>query len=411
MPDFIITKEQCLFTTTAVSNAFIQDFMPSAPGEAVKVYLYGLLLLTSPNDAVNEIDVALGMTQETVVDCFRFWEKQGLVRIIDSTNMTIQYLSAESVAKIGLAGGTGRFAELVDSLKNVFGTRNLSGSELQRIFDWIDIFGFEPSAAVEICRYCLELKGSRVHINYLDAVAKRLAAEKILTFEAVHNNFILEKELLTGAAQILKRWRLNRIPTEDELALYAKWTNAWGFTREAIELACKDVVAIDRPNFKYLDAILGSYHETGDVSVEEITKLMREQDAIADVTRKLFTRAGMKSKPNVNHRKQVEIWLKDRCMNPELLFYAAEICCDKANPFAEMKKLLDVWYSDGIASLPAAKEDVEKKSKSLQKSKSSAPGKKGQATINRALDYKQRTYTADDFKELGISLGEDVYED
>lgn len=411
MSDFIITKEQRLFTTTAVSNAFIQDFMPSAPGEAVKVYLYGLLLLTNPNEAVNEIDVALGMTPETIIDCFRFWERQGVVRIVDSTNMTIQYLSAESIAKVNLSGSTGRFAELVDSLRNVFGTRNLSGSELQRIFDWIDVFGFEPSAAVEICRYCLELKGSRVHINYLDAVAKRLAAEKMLTFDAVHSNFLLEKELLTGAAQILKRWRLNRIPTEDELALYAKWTNAWGFSREAIELACRDVVAVDRPNFKYLDAILGSYHETGGVSVEEITKFMREQDAIADVTRKLFTRAGMKSKPSINHRKQVEIWLKDRCMNPELLFYAAEVCSDKANPFSEMKKLLDAWYSEGIANLPAAREDIERKSEASQNSRKSGVSNKRSKTINRALDYKQRTYTADDFKALGISLGEDVYED
>ena len=42
--------------STLVDNAFINEFMPSAPGNAIKVYLYGLTLCSSPYSRDNDID-------------------------------------------------------------------------------------------------------------------------------------------------------------------------------------------------------------------------------------------------------------------------------------------------------------------------------------------------------------------
>ena len=39
MSDFTITKEHPVHASTEVDNAFITDFLPSLPGDAVKVYL------------------------------------------------------------------------------------------------------------------------------------------------------------------------------------------------------------------------------------------------------------------------------------------------------------------------------------------------------------------------------------
>lgn len=405
MSDFIITKEQKLFTSTIVDNAFIADYMPSAPGNAVKVYLYGLMLNANPNEAITDFVAALGMTEESILDAFRFWEKQGLIRIIDSGNFTIQYLNVSKAITSGIinSDACGRYNELIKKLQEILGTRNLVSSELQKIFDWIEIFGFEDIAAIEIVRHCIEIKGARVHINYMDSIAKRLASEKLVTFESVQENFIREKEMYTGAASILKRWRLNRHPTEDELDLYRKWTKGWGFSDEAIELACKDVVAIDKPNFKYLDAILGKYRETGSITQEKMKEIIREQDTIAELTRKVLARAGLKRTASSSDRQQMELWLKDWCMNPELIFYAAEISAKKAKPFAEIKLLLSDWYEKGIDSLPAARSEYERDAKKGYKK----PAK----TINRALNYKQTNYTAEQLRELGVDFGDDVYED
>ena len=268
----------------------------------------------------------------------------------------------------------------------------------------MDIFRFEPDAAVEIVRHSIEIKGSRVNINYMDAIAKRLAAERYLSYEQVHECFTIELESMTGAAVILKRWRISRRPTEDESELYRKWTKDWGFSDEAIDLACREVVSSDRPTFKYLDAILESYHDSGSVTAEMVQQLSHEQDLIAELTHQILVRAGLASRRStVEQRQQVELWYKQWCMDPELMYYAAELSSSSGRPFSELKKLMNTWHDNGIGTVSGAKDFM---------SKQTAPtGSNQRKKTNRALSYRQHTYSADQLAELGIDFGEDVYED
>ena len=403
MSDFTITKEHPVHASTEVDNAFITDFLPSLPGDAVKVYLYGLMLSSSPDENSADIETALGLSPEAVLEAYRVLNKQGLVRIIDSGSVHIQYLN---ICGTGATepSSSGRYADLVKKLQEVLGTRNLSGGELQKIYDWVDIFRFEPDAAVEIVRHSIEIKGSRVNINYMDAIAKRLAAERYLSYEQVHECFTIELESMTGAAAILKRWRISRRPTEDESELYRKWTKDWGFSDEAIDLACREVVSSDRPTFKYLDAILESYHDSGSVTAEMVQQLSHEQDLIAELTHQILVRAGLASRRStIEQRQQVELWYKQWCMDPELMYYAAELSSSSGRPFSELKKLMNTWHDNGIGTVSGAKDFM---------SKQTAPtGSNQRKKTNRALSYRQHTYSADQLAELGIDFGEDVYED
>lgn len=406
MSDFSVTRDPRLITATSVDNAFIVEFLPIAPDNALKVYIYGLMLATSANEDAADLETALGMSMANVLDAYRFWEKQGLVRIIDSNKINIQYLDVRTASKVEGSNTIGRYTELIAKLQAILGTRNLCGAELQKIYDWIDIFRFEPDAAVEIVRHCIEIKGARVNINYMDAVAKRLAAERYLSYEQVHECFLVEIESTSGAAAILKRWRITRRPTEDESELYRKWTRDWGFNSDAIDLACKDVVASDRPSFKYLDAILASYHESGNVSPEKMQQLAHEQDMIAELTRRVYVNAGLANRSTTAaHRQQVELWYKDWCMDPELIFYAAEQAAKAVHPFAETKRLLAAWHEAGISTIIGAKEFTDNQHPITKVSKNESRRKKG----NPALSYRQHQYTAEQLRELGIDLGEDIY--
>ena len=400
----VIIKEQDFFTSTAVENLFITDLMPAAPGNAVKAYLYGLMQLSCGSESTVDIASALNLTDDEILDCFRYWERQGIVKLVEGETLNIQYLNTAEALKKAPSSmpNAGRYAGLIEKLRIVLGTRNFSGSELQKVYDWISCFGFEDDAAIEIVRHCIELKGTRVHINYMDSVAKRLAADNILTYEKVRENFETETGLMRGAGAILKRWHIKRMPTDDEVALYEKWTKEWGFKDDSISLACADVVAADRPNFKYLDAILTKYHESGSISAESMAAAIKEQEMIEELARQAFARAGMKRTPNISDRRQFEIWSSDWCLSPELILYSAEAASLKATPFAEMKKLLEDWHQRGIVSVAAAKDEIAKNA-----SKPEAKRK----SVNRALNYKQRQYTADQLREMGVDLGEDVYED
>ncbi len=405
MSETILVKSSGLFDSTIVSNAFIVQYMPDAPEDALKVYFYGLMLVSSGGGSA-EIADALSLSEEQVSDAFRYWEKAGLVKIVtgENGNMAVQYMPVFSaVQEVGFSAR--RYGSLLDKLRSVIGTRNFTGAELAKIIDWIEIFGFEEDAAVEVVAYCLSVKGAKVHINYIDAVAKRLAADGIVTAADVRESFKKQRELSSGAAAILKRWNYKRLPTDDEIALYEKWTIEWGFSEDALDLALSEMVAVDRPNFKYLDAILASYHSSGSVTADRIREVMHEQDMIAELARQCFQRAGLKRKASVSDRAQFELWHRDWGMSAELLLYAAELASSKPSPFAEMKRIIADWHARGIASFRAAKDDHEKADE--QRTQSSVKGK----PVSRALNYKQRKYTAEELKKLGVDLGEGIYDD
>ena len=402
---------------TPVSDRFIREIMPSAPDDAVRVYLYALMLALSGRGDASELLSALDMTEERLEAAFSFLQDAGAVRIIngENGNFAVQFVSLDAANEAELdAGAAARYAGLIEKLQLVLGTRSLSGAELKRIYDWIEIFRFDEGAAVEIVRRCMEIKGSRVHINYMDSVAKRLAADEKLTEGAVRENFEREKELAGGAADVLRRLRISRRPTEAELALYEKWTGEWGFSTDAVTLALDRTAASDRPNFKYLDAVLASLRESGgasdSVSAERVRELLREQDMLHELASQALKRAGLKRSANARDRAQFELWTKDYAMEPELILYAAQLASQKGSPFSEMKRLIESWHERGIASFQAAKEDAASAASANASASESSPGGRTRR-VNRALGYRQQRYSAEQLRALGVDLGEDVYRD
>ena len=81
---------------TAIDNAFIIDYMPTAPDGAVKAYIYGLMA-ASRGDAPDIAD-ALGMDDAQLCDAFAYWQRLGLVRIASGEPLIVEFLKTESIA-------------------------------------------------------------------------------------------------------------------------------------------------------------------------------------------------------------------------------------------------------------------------------------------------------------------------
>jgi DnaD/phage-associated family protein len=403
-----IIKESALFGYTRVEDGFILEKLPMLSGDAVKVYLYALMLAHKGAGAADELPNALSMNEEQVEAAYSELERAGALRIIYGEN------GSYAVQLIRLSGGetalsaaeARRYSSLIEKLRGVLGTRNFSGSDLKKIYDWIEVFRFEEDAAVEIVRGCIAVKGTRVHINYMDAVAKRLAADGLLSAEEVKHNFEHEAKLSGGAGAILKHWNKRRAPTENELELYERWTGEWGFTEEAIGIAAASAGSYGSPSFILLNSILSDYRESGSVDADRLRELSREHDMIEELMREALKRSGIKT-VNANTRSKFTLWIRDYRFDRELILYAAELSVNKHNPFSYMNKLLADWHGRGIASFQAAREDTESRAAEAALPENAAKGKR----VNRAQSYKQRRYTTDQLKALGIDFGEDVYND
>ena len=76
------TKDLFLYSTE-IENLFINEFLPAAPGDYVKVYLFGLMCARHGQDIdTRKLALILGLSERDVEEAWIYWEAKGLVRIV-----------------------------------------------------------------------------------------------------------------------------------------------------------------------------------------------------------------------------------------------------------------------------------------------------------------------------------------
>ena len=400
MPVFL--KRDPLLDVTAVSNVFLLEYMPKAPEGFTKAYLLGLMQTGAPGAQAAGLDVAgvLGIEEAELARAFAYWQAAGLVRVISDDPLTVEYLRAG--ASSGLASGDAprKYASLVAALQDVAGTRMFSGHELAEIYDWIETYRFEEATAVLCVKDCLARHGARAKLWQMNAAAKRWADAGVVTPEEAERFLALEQQRCAGAQRILRRWKRSRAATEDELALYVKWTEEWGFDESVIFDACAEMTSAAQPSFRYLDTILQTYRLNGAVTAEAAAELRRARDAADEFARMLFERAEIRRAPTLAQREQIETWHDRWHMGAELLFHAADESRTAPQPFQQIKKLVSAWHDAGVATVSAAQQ--------FEQQRTSAPAaQQRKPRLAKAHNHHERAYSDEELAKIGIDLLED----
>ena len=84
-------NNDCLASVTAVPDLFLEQYMPAANGEFVKVYLYLLKLVKDhqQDSTLSSMADFFSCTENDIVRALKYWEKQGL--------LSLSYTTGESV--------------------------------------------------------------------------------------------------------------------------------------------------------------------------------------------------------------------------------------------------------------------------------------------------------------------------
>ena len=92
---FAFDQQYAMFDATPVQNQFILEYMPSAPGDYVKVYLYGLMRCCHPSEEMTLAQMShdLNLSEEDIRAAYRHWERRGLVRRVSDEPPVYQYVS------------------------------------------------------------------------------------------------------------------------------------------------------------------------------------------------------------------------------------------------------------------------------------------------------------------------------
>ena len=390
MITYSIDKNRALSGVTAVPNAFIIEFTRNAPAEYIAVYLYALMQYQNPVFINDDIAQSLDMSDDELIHAFEYWQEKGVLSIVRNDPLHIEF------GRVNISGASradGKYAELIRSLNNIIKPRVLSASELRSVYDWIEVFGLSEDAIKVLMIHCIDIKGPRTSIRYMDDVARTWADNKILTAEDAREYIESTTAYHKGARAVLHRFGLRRNPTEDEVALYKKWTTEYKLPQDVILDACAATVGASNPSFGYLSSVIDGYKERGVFDGDSLQEYRKKRDLLESFAKELFKTAMLSTKPNAEQRERIRIWLEEYHMPQDVLKMLAENAAQKAHPFSFMCKRVEEWNRADIRNMQDARADLER------------PSEAAPAVLRK--EYTRHNYTAEDLEHIGVSFDDD----
>lgn len=348
-----------LFDVTPVENQFIAECLPSAPGDYVKVWLYGLMQCYHPTADMNVDTLShdLEMTREEVDAAFRYWERRGLVRRIGDHPPEYRYINQKQRAASGSFSVDPAYETFSENLYGAFGnSRRLHGSEITRCYEWVEDLHLPPEVVIMLVKHMIAMKGKDFSIKSAEPTATLLAKENVRTIEDAEAVLSRERIIYEGSKKLLRHMGKRREPSKDEMALFGKWIHEWHFTQESIEAACSETVKGD-PNMGYLDAILSKMHtRNGDKPIANSGDV---EEALSEgrKLKELLTLLGNGSINDANlslYKQMTQMYSHD------VILLAGRECAGHNGQLEDVDKLLHSWQKRGLRNEQDVTEYIEK---------------------------------------------------
>lgn len=295
------------FSATVVPNLFIDRYMPSANGAYVKVYLYLLRCLSGSSRpfTLSAAADALDETEKDIIRALSYWEKNNVLTLTKEeeslTGITLLDLNAEPILPQNTEyAGTvisiekyrrenrpetaedpykrpvyteDRLEELrstdevsmVLNVIEVYLERLLTPQDVSLVAYLFDKLHFSADLILHLYEYCIG-KNKRKW-EYIEKVAISWHQEGIDTVEKAREYSILYDTCFNAVNKVFS---LGRMPIGPERDFIRKWSS-WKLAPEIIEEACnRTILNINKPDFKYADRILESWHSAGVTTMAEV---------------------------------------------------------------------------------------------------------------------------------------------
>lgn len=307
---------------TLVSNRFLEEHMPKANGEFVKIYLYLLGRCQSGKTKMELSSIAdtFNCTETDVLRALRYWKES---RILDVSfdqagNVTEVRFSvpdpklpayetkpsppAVSRNKLQELKGQEEVRQLLFIAEQYLG-RTLTPTDVETLLYLYDEVHISAELLEYLIEYCVS-KGSP-SMAYIKKVGLSWAQQKITTVsQAKEETNLYNKNYFT----ILRAFGISsRNPLDKEIQYMNLWLNQYGFTLDIITEACsRTVLSTGKASFSYADSILESWFKKGVRHLSDIDALdmhYQQKKAEKAKARPKAPAAGAKNKFNNFHQR------------------------------------------------------------------------------------------------------------
>ncbi len=351
-----------LFDSTPVCNGFVLEYMPQAPADYVKVYLYGLCLARHPDQAetlsLPLVARQLGLEESVVTRAMQYWERCRLVLRTRDNPPEYRYLSVpQALLGRDALPQDEEYQEFAQALYALFGDkRKLHGNETQLAYEWVEELGLPKEIVLMLVKHMSVTRGMQFSFKEAQKVAAQMAQERVHTIEAAEAQFSRSEAAWKGASRVLTRMSKRRAPTLDELDLFIKWTKDWGFAPKAIEAACAETTKGD-PSFGYLDGILKGLMQRsggGAKDAKQVERQLEKEKASGALVKEMLSAFGGGDVSDGTRGVYEET--RKYASHEVVLLAAGIVGKKKRKSVDEVLALVQSWHDKGLADEAAVRE-------------------------------------------------------
>lgn len=300
---------------TTVSDIFIDQYMPKANGEFVKVYLY-LLRATGSGAGIatiSEIADHFSNTEADIVRALNYWASEGILQVqtgadgqitginlcslavsgIQAAQSNIQSAVADNAAQNNSTANIQMQDSVVEKLKSqatdkpapsqkeytldeikefrknpdiselffiieTYLKHTLSSTDTNMVLYWLDELHFSTDLVEYLVEYCITKGHSS--LRYMNKVALGWADAGIKTVDQAKDDAAAHSQIYYTVMKALGITGRNLV--DSEVSLINKWVGEYSFDIELVKAACsKTISAIQKPSFEYTDSILANWRK------------------------------------------------------------------------------------------------------------------------------------------------------
>lgn len=375
---------------TILSNRFIDNFMPRANGEFVKVYIYLLRAVSSSPSSFSLEHMAdrLFCTERDIFRALKYWEGE---KILSLTYTTDRQLSGITLLEPFADAG---HMESSASSENIFSTAGTSSSPVSaQMAAGIS----QPVALTGSAPKNVSLSSSNSAVSSGTSSELSTSADYIRSLTPDHISELKQNEEVSQLLYIAEQYLAKTLtPTEMQKIFF--FYDELHMSADLIEYLVEYCVSRGRKSMRYIETVALAWTRDGVTTVE------MARDASSRFSKDYYTilkAMGISGRnPVENEISYIDTWRKTYGFDLELIQEACSrtVLSTGQPSFQYADKILSGWKNKNVHTLEDVRLlDAEHKKRQLEKavSRKKQPAAQSQSN-NRFNNFHQRDY---DFTE------------
>ena len=343
------------FDVTPVENMFITEYMLGAPGEYVKVYLYGLMLCYHNQERMSLTSMArdLQCTEDEIERAFRYWERNGLVRRIGDNPVCYAYRNIKQLTLTRAQDPAQKLYNraFTDEVRRILGDRLRDESDYSRIYDWMDVYEFSEEVVLMLLRYEMDRSKGRFSFKIAERTVRDWAHRGVKTVEDAEKIVLIDDVRAKALRRLVASLGQVGQPSDDQKAMYNMWMDEWGFTAEAIEEARKQTA--NAPTMGYLNGVLRKLHEQGKHTEWEVKRSMKQSEDEHEFSGRVLDGLGRVGVvPTREDKERILDWIHQGHSQEMIMQAVVEAHGSKASAtLDDVEAKLQLWRENGVSTV------------------------------------------------------------